>query len=140
MKHPLAQFLILALAVSAASAAAKVKCISLPQSVLAADAPPGAKFEKALRQTRICADSEAYNLASEAAADQDIAASVVEKCKRHVEDQAEYAVLANLGWTQREVLNREFRVLSAKALDAVVKTKAGRCPVTMAPESYAAKR
>ena len=95
-------------------------------------------FEKALRQTRLCADKEAYNLASDMAAGEDVAAAVVEKCKQHVEAQAEFAVLANLGWTRREVLNREFRALSDKALDAALKIKAGNCPVTMARDSYAA--
>ena len=130
---------LLAAAVPAAPVAAAAKCISLQQASSAEDSA-AANFSKALRQTRTCADAEAYDLAARLETPEAIVSSVVARCRRHVEDQAKYAVLANLGWTYQGVAAAEMKNLTEKAFEAVGKIRAGACPATMLPAQQASNQ
>ena len=125
-----------------APAAAQLKCISLPHAAQANEgADPGAKFSKALRQTKACADLQAYELASTTAAPpEEISASVVDRCKPHVREQSEYAVLAELGWTYHEVEKAQLKAVGEKALEVVRAVRSGTCPVSMVPSRTASAR
>lgn len=132
MKSAYIHLAIMTALVSAAPALAQTKCISLPQAKsLSNSADPTANFSLALRKTRECADAEAYDLASKLDAPEAIAWAVVDRCKRHVDEQARFAVLADLGWTYQGVEKNELKALNEKALAAVRSIRAGGCPVTM---------
>ena len=134
----LVQIAVSAAVLFSAPATAQVKCISLPGAAQAVEGTdPGAKFSKALRQTKACADLKAYELASSKAAPEEISASVMVRCKRHIDEQAEYAVLAELGWTYHEVEKAQLKAVGEKALEVVRSVRSGTCPVTMVPSRTA---
>lgn len=130
---------LLAASLPAAPAAAAAKCISMQPAASTSDsAAPAVNFSRALRETRTCADSQAYQLAETLDTPEAIVSSVVARYRHHVEDQAKYAVLANLGWTYQGLNMAEMKTLAEKAAAAVQRIKAGSCPVTMLPAQQAA--
>lgn len=130
---PLSIALCLSLAAASANAAATAptKCIFIQQAPAAASADPARKFSSALRESRKCADVQTYELSTRFTATELIARSVVTRCKHLVDEQARYAVLADLGWTHEDVKATEMKKLSEKAVEAVHMIRAGTCPVTM---------
>jgi len=138
---PLSIALGLSLAAASAHATAAPKCIALRQVSVSTSAAPAQKFSVALQESRKCAEAQAYELSSKFTAPELIARSVVARCQHLVDEQARYAVLADLGWTREDVKASELKRLSDKAIEAVHKIRAGACPVTMtAPNKLLASR